>query len=87
MTVQIAVKLPDEIVRTLDQLVASGAFPNRSRAVRHALEAMVQDQERQRIDASFARGFADRPESPEELADATRLAIEAIKDEPWVPWW
>ncbi len=87
MTIQIAVKLPDEIVRTLDQLVAGGAFPNRSQAVRHALEVMVQDQERQRIDASFVRGFAERPESAEELADATRLAIEAIEDEPWAPWW
>lgn len=87
MTIQIAVKLPDEIVHAVDRMVAGGAFPSRSQAVRGALEAMVRAHERQRIDDAFVEGFASRPESDEELADATRLAIEAIEDEPWVRWW
>ncbi|MDP9452294.1 MAG: hypothetical protein M3P97_02645 [Actinomycetota bacterium] len=47
-----------------------------------ALEALVRGHERQLLDAAFAAGYTRTPETDEELADATRLAIEAIEDEP-----
>jgi Arc/MetJ-type ribon-helix-helix transcriptional regulator len=87
MTIQVAVKLPDELVRAVDRLVAQGAFANRSLAVRSALEQLVRHDQRRRIDAAFAEGFARRPEDERELEDARRLAIEAIEDEPWEKWW
>jgi Arc/MetJ-type ribon-helix-helix transcriptional regulator len=87
MTTQIAVKLPDALVRALDGLVERGAVPNRSQAVREALERFVRDAEAARIDAAFRDGFTRHPDRPEELAEATRLAVEAIEDEPWEPWW
>ncbi len=32
---------------------------------------------------AFADGFARQPETGGELADATRLAVKSIEDEPW----
>jgi Arc/MetJ-type ribon-helix-helix transcriptional regulator len=87
MTTQIAVKLPEGDVAELDRLVASGSFESRSEAIRAAIRALVTSDQRQRIDEAFAAGFRREPDRDDELADATRLALEAIHDEPWEPWW
>lgn len=84
---QIAVKLPDPLLEMLDELVAAGAYPSRSQAVRSALEQLVTRARADRIDHAFSEGFARSPERPHELAEAHRLAVEAIHDEPWKPWW
>jgi Arc/MetJ-type ribon-helix-helix transcriptional regulator len=87
MTEQIAVKLPDEMVAAVDRLVAAGRFSSRSGAVRAGLELVVREAEREVVDRAFADGFKRHPERDEEMRDARRLAIEAIDDEPWEPWW
>ncbi len=87
MTQQIAVKLPERLVSDVDRLVGEGSFESRSHAVRYALEGLVRADRRRLIDEAFVRGFAEHPESEEELADATRLAIESIDEEPWEKWW
>lgn len=87
MTIQIAVRLEDEAVAMLDRLVADGSFPSRSEAVRTAVEVLVRSRERRRIDEAFAQGFRNRPESDREMAEATRLAIASIDEEPWERWW
>jgi Arc/MetJ-type ribon-helix-helix transcriptional regulator len=87
MTTQIAVKLPDEVVGAIDRLVAEGQFRSRSAAVRRALDDLVAASQRASVDRAFARGFRAVPETEAELADATRLAVEAIDDEPWEKWW
>jgi Arc/MetJ-type ribon-helix-helix transcriptional regulator len=87
MTIQLAVKLPESLADELDRLVADGSFASRSDAVRHAVEVLVRASERERIDRAFADGFARYPNTPAEMADATRLAVESIEDEPWERWW
>lgn len=87
MTIQIAVKLPDKLVAHLDELVRSGTFPSRSNGVRRALEVLLEAEERRRLDAAFADGFRRVPDDGPELAEATRLAVEAINEEPWERWW
>lgn len=87
MTTQIAVKLDDPVVVRLDDLVAQGRFASRSAAVREALDLILDDDRRQRIDRAFADAFARVPDTDEELATARRLAIESIEEEPWEPWW
>lgn len=87
MTVQIAVKLPDELVAALDRLVSKGAFDSRSSAVRHGVAAVVAASRREAIDRQYAEGYARSPDTEEELAQATRLAVASINDEPWDRWW
>ncbi|MCU0270488.1 MAG: ribbon-helix-helix domain-containing protein [Acidimicrobiales bacterium] len=87
MTTQIAVKLPDDLVERLDALVDAGRFPSRSSGVRRALETLLLAEERRRIDEGFRRGFADVPDDGVELAEAVRLAVESIEEEPWERWW
>jgi len=87
MTMQIAVKLPDDLVEQVDRLVADGAFKSRSQAVRSGLEAIVAGQRRQEIDLRYRDAMTRLPETSEELAEATDSATSAINDEPWEPWW
>ena len=84
---QIAVKLPDGLVRELDELVAHGRFSSRSAAVRRAVELIVYGQRRDAIEEAYASGYRQTPESEREMAGATRLATQAIDDEPWDKWW
>jgi Arc/MetJ-type ribon-helix-helix transcriptional regulator len=84
---QIAVKLPDGLVRELDGLVAQGLFPSRSSAVRRAVEMIVSGQRRDALEEAYANGYREVPESESELAEAKRLATQAIENEPWEKWW
>ena len=84
---QIAVKLPDGLVRELDALVAQGLFANRSSAVRRAIEMIVSGQHRAAVEEMYSDGYRRVPESESELAEARRLATLAINDEPWDKWW
>lgn len=87
MVTQIAVKLPDRLVRAVDALVADGRYPSRSSAVRAGLDLVLAQARDDAVEQAFAAGFARRPETDAELAEARRLAVEAIDDEPWEPWW
>ena len=84
---QIAVKLPDALVRELDELVAQGLFPSRSSAVRRAVEVIVAGQRRDALERAYADGYRREPESDRELAEAKRLAQLTIDEEPWEKWW
>ncbi len=84
---QVAVKLPESLMREVDELVARGVFPNRSSVIRQGLEALVGAQRREAIARAYQRGYGASPESEEEMAEATRLAIAAVHDEPWARWW
>ena len=83
MTKQIAVKLPNRLVGELDQLVERGAFDSRSQAVRTGLEAMVGSYRRQDLDQRYRDAITRFPETDEEIGEATRLAVNAIRDEQW----
>lgn len=87
MTSQVAVKLPPEMVAAVDGLVRAGRFDSRSHAIRAGIDLVVRGARADLIDDSFRRGFQACPESTGELADARRLATEAIEAEPWEKWW
>lgn len=87
MPVQIAVKIPDQMLAAVDELVAAGRFSSRSGAVKAGLRIVVDQAERDAVDRAFTDGFRRHPDNPDELADARRLGIDAIEDEPWERWW
>ena len=84
---QIAVKVSEELLARLDDLVAQGVYPSRSAAVRQGLESVLLSYRLGAIDRGFREGFLRTPETDGEIEDARRLAVEAIDDEPWERWW
>jgi Arc/MetJ-type ribon-helix-helix transcriptional regulator len=87
MTIQIAVKLPDELVHEIDRLVAGGAFDSRSHAIRSGLVSLVAGRRREEIGREYREAMGRLPETDDEMAEATRLAIASIDEEPWERWW
>jgi Arc/MetJ-type ribon-helix-helix transcriptional regulator len=87
MTTQIAVKLPDELLAAIDRLVENQRFASRSEIVRAGLQRVIADDASHTIDRAFERGFAQHPDSDDDVRRATTMAIESIDDEPWEKWW
>jgi Arc/MetJ-type ribon-helix-helix transcriptional regulator len=84
MPVQVAIRLPDDLVAEVDRLVHDGTFESRSQAIRSGSEAIVAGRRRQELERRYAEAA---PETEQELAEATRLAVESIHAEPWERWW
>jgi Arc/MetJ-type ribon-helix-helix transcriptional regulator len=87
MTTQIAVKIPEEILARIDEMVAKGLLQSRSAAVRQGLETLLVAHKRQALDHAFRDGFRENPETDHEMKEAYLLAIESIHDEVWEKWW
>ena len=83
MSEQIAVRIPDELAKSLTDLVAEGRFETKADAVRTALETLVEAERRRRVGALIADGYRTIPQDDEEVEAATRAAIRSIHEEPW----
>ncbi len=61
MTVQIALRISEELVVELDATVESDEFENRSEALRRAIEEFVQRRRSARIDRAIVEGYQRIP--------------------------
>jgi Arc/MetJ-type ribon-helix-helix transcriptional regulator len=83
MSEQIAVRIPDALAESLEDLVSSGRFETKADAIRTALEGLVEAERRRRIGQAIADGYQRVPQVDDEVAAATRGAVRSIRDEPW----
>lgn len=83
MSEQIAVRIPDALAESLEELVASGRYETKADAVRSALEAMVESERRRRIGQLIVDGYRRLPQDDEELAATADAATRSIHEEPW----
>ena len=82
MTTQVAVRLPVDLVKAIDQLVEAGEFTSRSDAVRTALEHLLVEAREAEIDRAILAGYHRIPDSPDDpWVDAATRAM--VADEPW----
>lgn len=83
MPEQFAIRMSDELARSLDELVASGRFETRAEAVRAAVEQLVDEERRREVGKLIVQGYTDIPQTEAEVATATQTAIRSIEEEPW----
>ncbi len=62
MSVQIAVRLGEDDLESLDAAVARGAYPSRAAAVRAGLQRLLRDDREQEIEQAYRRGYAEHPQ-------------------------
>jgi Arc/MetJ-type ribon-helix-helix transcriptional regulator len=82
-TEQIAVRLPEELLGELDELVASGVYESRAAAVRAGVEAITALERRQRTDRAIVDGYRRMPLTAAEHDAAIASLRDAIAEEPW----
>ncbi|HET9723008.1 MAG TPA: ribbon-helix-helix domain-containing protein [Actinomycetota bacterium] len=83
MSEQIAVRIPDTLAESLEELVAEGRYETKAEAVRSALEAMVESERRRRIGDLIVEGYRRLPQDDEEAEATIAAAIRSIHEEPW----
>jgi Arc/MetJ-type ribon-helix-helix transcriptional regulator len=89
MSEQIAVRIPDELAESLEDLVASGRFETKAEAIRSALETLVDGERRRRIGELIVQGYLRIPQGEAVLGAATLQVLhelEAEEDEAGLSW-
>lgn len=81
MSTQLAVRVSEAQLRALDGYAAFRGYANRADAIRAAIAEAIKRAEDEAIDRSYREGYASRPESEEEMADAYRLGLASIEEE------
>ena len=74
--------MSEDRVAAIDALVASGRA-SRAAVVVEAIDRLVAQLERERIDREIVEGYERVPETDEELEWAEWSTIESIREEPW----
>lgn len=82
-TQQIAVRLPEELLETLDQLVARGSYASRADAVRAGIEVIAELERHREVDRAIVDGYRRHPPTAGERAATIASLREAIVEEPW----
>ena len=75
MTTQVPVRLTDEDVAALDNLVQAGEFKNRSEVLRAALDGLLRERREWEIEDAYRRGYGKYPQ--EEWIGRDGLALFA----------
>jgi Arc/MetJ-type ribon-helix-helix transcriptional regulator len=85
MTHQLTLKLPEEDLARLDELIRAGRFPNRHAALRAAFERMLDAEVEALIDADIVAGYGRVPDGDDPFVEAQAGAAtrRSILDEPW----
>ena len=82
-TEQIAVRLPEELLVELDELVSRGVFESRAAAVRAGIEAVMELDRRHQTDRAVIEGYRRSPATKAERKAAIASLRDAILEEPW----
>jgi Arc/MetJ-type ribon-helix-helix transcriptional regulator len=83
MSEQIAVRIPDDLAESLEDLVSEGRFETKAEAIRAALQTLVDQERRRKVGELIADGYRRIPQDDDELEAARRAAIRSIEQEPW----
>jgi Arc/MetJ-type ribon-helix-helix transcriptional regulator len=78
----VAIRLPDNVVQALDRMVADGRYPNRTAAMRDAVERLLAAEKSRALDDAIRAGYERTP--PDAPDDGVRLlAQQSVRQEPW----
>ena len=83
MSEQIAVRIPDSLAESLEDLVSRGRFETKAEAVRAGLEALVEAERRRRVGELIAEGYLRVPQDEDDVEVARLSATRSIEEEPW----
>jgi Arc/MetJ-type ribon-helix-helix transcriptional regulator len=79
----IALRLADQTLAAIDELVRDGVYSTRTDAVRTAIDLLLTAQRRSDNDRQIVEGYTRAPQTDEEVAVARAATFALIDDEPW----
>jgi Arc/MetJ-type ribon-helix-helix transcriptional regulator len=82
-TEQIAVRIPEDLLADLDELVSRGVYESRAAAVRAGIEAVLELDRRHLIDVAIIEGYRRTPPTEADREAALASLRDAILEETW----
>lgn len=79
----VAIRLPDDTLVRLDELVHPDGYATRTEAIRTAIDALLDAHAHAHIDRLIVDGYTMIPQTDEEVAIATAATRALIEEEPW----
>jgi Arc/MetJ-type ribon-helix-helix transcriptional regulator len=80
---QLVTRVSNELLASVDELVADGAIESRSDAVRIGLRRVVDEHRRRRIADAIVAGYRAQPRAPSDVGWPDEATVAMIGDEPW----
>jgi Arc/MetJ-type ribon-helix-helix transcriptional regulator len=77
------VRLDDDTLAQIDELVKKGRFGSRTDALRAAMSSYLENERRRQVGDAIAEGYRLIPQSDEEIEGAEQSARAMIVEEPW----
>ncbi len=87
MSTQLAIRLPDDLLRDLDWVVHRLNYDSRTEAMRDALVKLIDQERRRQIDEQYIEAYTRMPQTDDEVESAYDSLRQAIEEEPWERWW
>lgn len=78
---QLVVRIDDDLLDAVDELIALGLFESRSDAARTALFQLVDSERRRRVGEAIVAGYRRRPQDDTLWND--QATVQMICEEPW----
>jgi len=83
MSTQLAIRLPDELLRDLDWVVLRLDYGSRAEAMREALKRLIDQERRRQIDEQYVEAYTRMPQTEEEMADIPFQSWDLDGDDDW----
>ena len=83
MSTQLAIRLPDDLLRDLDWVVLRLNYDSRTEAMRDALVRLIDQERRRAIGEQIAEGYRRMPQTEEEMADIPYQSWDLDGDDDW----
>lgn len=83
MSTQLAIRLPDDLLRDLDWVVIRLQYDSRTEAMRDALVRLIDQERRRKIDEDYVEAYTRMPQTEEEMADIAWQAWDLDGDDDW----
>jgi Arc/MetJ-type ribon-helix-helix transcriptional regulator len=80
---QIVIRVSNDLVAAIDELIDSGEYATRSDVVRVAIERLSDRHRRDEIGRQIIEGYRRIPETEAEIARAEENARRLVEEEPW----
>jgi metal-responsive CopG/Arc/MetJ family transcriptional regulator len=87
MSTQLAIRIPDDLLRDLDWVILRLHYDSRAEAMRDALVKLIDQERRRQIGEQIVEGYTRMPQTEEEMAFGDQAFIDSVNEEPWEKWW
>jgi metal-responsive CopG/Arc/MetJ family transcriptional regulator len=83
MSTQLAIRLPDDLLRDLDWVILRLNYDSRAEAMRDALVKLIDQERRRQIGEQIVEAYTRMPQTEQEMADIPFQSWDLDNEDDW----